>query len=103
MLSPYAADAVRATIPVVAEHQAEMTRKFYGIMAATHPPVLQAFDRGFHDAGVDREALMSAVLHYARRLVDMAAIRDGGNVSAPSGAAVARGSARSSPRTTPPG
>ena len=85
MLSPYAADAVRATIPVVAEHQAEITRKFYGIMAATHPPVLQAFDHGFHDAGVDREALMSAVLHYARRLVDMAAIRDGGNVSEPSG------------------
>jgi len=85
MLSPYAADAVRATIPVVAEHQAEMTRKFYGIMSATHPPVLQAFDRGFHDAGVDREALMSAVLHYARRLVDMAAIRDGGSVGGTGG------------------
>ncbi len=85
MLSPYAADAVRATIPVVAEHQAEMTRKFYGIMAATHPPVLQAFDRGFHAAGVDRAALMSAVLHYARRLVDMAAIRDGGHVAEPAG------------------
>jgi nitric oxide dioxygenase len=85
MLSPYAADAVRATIPVVAQYQGEMTRKFYGIMAATHPPVLQAFDRGFQEAGVDREALMSAVLHYARRLVDMAAVRDGGNVSEPSG------------------
>ena len=68
MLSPYAADAVRATIPVVAQYQGEMTRKFYGIMAATHPPVLQAFDRGFQEAGVDREALMSAVLHYARRV-----------------------------------
>ena len=83
MLPAYAADIVRATIPMVAEHHTEITKKYYELMATRHPVTLRAFDHGLHAAAVDREAMMSAVLHFARVQVDAVAAAAAGGPPVP--------------------
>ncbi|WP_329792451.1 globin domain-containing protein [Lentzea sp. DG1S-22] len=70
MLSAASAAVVRATLPVVRDHAAEITAEFYPSMFAAHPELLNLFNQGNQASGKQQLALASAVVAYARHLLD---------------------------------
>ncbi|SER00604.1 nitric oxide dioxygenase [Lentzea xinjiangensis] len=70
MLSAASAAVVRATLPVVSDHAAEITAEFYPSMFAAHPELLNLFNRGNQASGKQQIALAAAVVAYARHLLD---------------------------------
>ncbi|MGI5328991.1 globin domain-containing protein [Actinomadura nitritigenes] len=69
MLSSDHAATVRATIPTVAAHGAEITGEFYDAMFAAHPELLHLFNQGNQANGEQRRALAGAVAAFAQHLV----------------------------------
>jgi len=61
---------VRATLPAVLEHGADVTAAFYDTMFAAHPELLDVFNRGNQANGEQRQALAAAVVTFAAHLVD---------------------------------
>ncbi|MDX8141460.1 globin domain-containing protein [Lentzea sp. NBC_00516] len=70
MLSAASAAVVRATLPVVRDHAAEITAEFYPSMFAAHPELLNLFNRGNQASGKQQIALAAAVVAYAQHLLD---------------------------------
>lgn len=70
MLSDPSATIVRATLPVVRDHAAEITGEFYSSMFAAHPELLDLFNQGNQANGQQRIALASAVIAFAEHLLD---------------------------------
>lgn len=70
MLSPHAADIVRATLPIVGGSIGEITPVFYRRLFAAHP-VLERdlFNRGNQAQGGQQRALAGAIAAYATLLV----------------------------------
>ncbi|WP_086664524.1 globin domain-containing protein [Lentzea kentuckyensis] len=70
MLSAASAAVVRATLPVVRDHAAEITAEFYPSMFAAHPDLLNLFNQGNQASGKQQIALAAAVVAYAQHLLD---------------------------------
>lgn len=70
MLSAASAAVVRATLPVVRDHAAEITAEFYPSMFAAHPELLNLFNQGNQASGKQQIALAAAVVAYAQHLLD---------------------------------
>lgn len=70
MLSAASAAVVRATLPVVRDHAAEITAEFYPSMFAAHPELLNLFNQGNQASGKQQVALAAAVVAYAQHLLD---------------------------------
>ncbi|GGU16689.1 globin domain-containing protein [Lentzea flava] len=70
MLSAASAAVVRATLPVVRDHAAEITAEFYPSMFAAHPELLNLFNQGNQANGRQRIALAPAVVAFAEHLLD---------------------------------
>ncbi|WP_439657857.1 globin domain-containing protein [Lentzea sp. HUAS TT2] len=70
MLSAASAAVVRATLPVVRDHAAEITAEFYPSMFAAHPELLNLFNQGNQASGKQQLALAAAVVAYAQHLLD---------------------------------
>ncbi len=70
MLSAASAAMVRATLPVVRDHAAEITAEFYPSMFAAHPELLNLFNQGNQASGKQQVALAAAVVAYAQHLLD---------------------------------
>lgn len=70
MLSAASAAVVRATLPVVRDHAAEITAEFYPSMFAAHPELLNLFNHGNQASGKQQIALAAAVVAYAQHLLD---------------------------------
>jgi nitric oxide dioxygenase len=71
MLSESSRPIVQATLPVVAEHIQEITRRFYEHMFAAHPELLDGvFNRGNQVDGAQQQALAGSVAAFASALVN---------------------------------
>jgi nitric oxide dioxygenase len=71
MLSERSRPIVQATLPVVAEHIQEITRRFYEHMFADHPELLDGvFNRGNQVEGAQQQALAGSVAAFASALVN---------------------------------
>jgi nitric oxide dioxygenase len=70
VLSAASAPVVRATLPVVRDHAAEITAEFYPSMFAAHPELLNLFNQGNQASGKQQVALAAAVVAYAQHLLD---------------------------------
>ncbi|MDX3659573.1 globin domain-containing protein [Streptomyces sp. ID05-26A] len=70
VLSAASAAVVRATLPVVRDHAAEITAEFYPSMFAAHPELLNLFNHGNQASGKQQIALAAAVVAYAQHLLD---------------------------------
>ncbi|MFS8098973.1 globin domain-containing protein [Lentzea alba] len=70
MLSAASALVVRATLPVVRDHAAEIAAEFYPSMFAAHPELLNLFNQGNQASGKQQVALAAAVVAYAQHLLD---------------------------------
>ncbi|MFH9864443.1 globin domain-containing protein [Streptomyces sp. NPDC017202] len=70
MLSDTARPVVAATLPVVADHIAEIAQRFYGHMFAAHPELLNGvFNRGNQAHKDQQKALAGSVAAFASGLV----------------------------------
>ncbi|GAA2207892.1 FAD-binding oxidoreductase [Nonomuraea monospora] len=71
MLSPKAAELVRATLPAVGAELETITARFYDTMFADHPELLDGlFNRGNQRSGEQRKALAGAVAAFAGALLN---------------------------------
>ncbi|PZS29943.1 MAG: hypothetical protein DLM58_14540 [Pseudonocardiales bacterium] len=70
MMSSESEVLVRATLPAVVQHGADITAAFYDTMFAAHPELLDVFNRGNQANGDQRQALAAAVVAFAAHLVD---------------------------------
>ncbi|QOV34051.1 hemin transporter [Streptomyces ferrugineus] len=70
MLSPESAAVVRATLPAVGGALDEITARFYGVMFAEQPELLDGlFNRGNQASGEQRRALAGSIAGFAQALL----------------------------------
>ncbi|GAA4872958.1 globin domain-containing protein [Kitasatospora terrestris] len=76
MLSPKAAETVRATLPAVGGAIGEITPLFYDKLFAAHPELLRdLFNRGNQANGTQRQALAGSIAAFATALVEHPDVR----------------------------
>lgn len=74
MLSQTAKAFIEASVPVLREHGAAITRCFYEKMFAAHPELKNLFNMGNQQSGVQQQSLASALYAYAANIDNQQAL-----------------------------
>jgi nitric oxide dioxygenase len=74
MLSEAARPYIAASVPVLREHGASITRTFYAQLFAAHPELTHVFNMGNQQSGAQQNALASALVAYAANIDQAAAL-----------------------------
>lgn len=74
MLSQQTIETIKATVPVLQEHGEEITGRFYKLMFANHPELLNIFNHANQHKGRQQAALAQAVLAAAQNIDKLEAI-----------------------------
>lgn len=74
MLSKQSRPLIEASVPVLREHGAQITRTFYTNMFNAHPELKNIFNMGNQASGAQQQALASALVAYAANIDNVEAL-----------------------------